>query len=283
MSSYRDKQKSLKAPDRLQILFAQALDWGQKNARQLAMVALPLVLLGVAIFAYMKYRAYLAEDRADELAHVDRIFEQEAEAADEKRREIWQEIMDISAKQIDGNRTGDKKDAQAEATKKANDEKVKELNAKLGQVVPDRQKSVKAYEEFIASYPGTREAANAQVSLASIYIEQKNFPKAKETLAAVLAVPTKERFYLVNVAFLMAAVHEELQEYDAALGRLDSIHALGEADLQPRVLIQRARIKKLAGNAANATADLEEVLAKHEASTEAASARALLALWRIQG
>lgn len=293
MSSYKDKLKLLKDPDIFQRVGYQLLDnFAKRRALYLGgLFTVVVVIVGLFVAAHV--RDNLREDRRNEVAAIDRVYETQEELANDKRQELYKELTRLKAELAKYETAQKKKEATKTKgkKKKSGDKEIKDLDpsvtketlAKLESdlkgVKSDHSKSLSQYLEFAKANDDNPEGWNAALRAAKIYEAQQKYLELVDLLAPVLDKTSDISFYSIQVRLYYAGVLEHLERHDEALSVLQQIKEDQDQTLWVRVLLARGRVLGLSGSKEEAAQVLNDLIQRYPNSTEAHKARAMKLMW----
>ena len=257
--------------DAFQERFFNATQWLTSHTRTVILLLLPLAAVAIIAAGWRYYEIKQGEKRRDELARIDEKFDQEEQAANTKRQELFQKIENL-----------EKKSAQkTDGKTNPHDAGTPEVDAKRKEVLAikaDHSATLTNYQKFYTANTTSPEGWRAALLAARILLEQKKLDDAAKLLGTVLKSAAELDFYQIQVRTLYISVLEDLKQYDLAYTELEKILSITENDAKAPYLLSKGKLLFLEGNKEEARKAFEYILSKYSATAEARKARALLAL-----
>lgn len=267
MSSERkDHFKSLKAPDQFQVQVMSLMDHIVKYRKLLIGIIVPLLLIGIGVYAFNAVKGNQQHARLEELGKAQVTFDGEQRAADDARTVLQTQLEAVEAK-LEQN-----KDDTAAKTEK------EKLEKQMAAIEPDHTKSMTEYQEFAKLYPATPEGWLAGMTVAKMLLDKEQVAAARTTLEDVLKQSTDSPFYQTQAGLTLVSVLEEQNDYDGALAQLDALDKNADPELKPRLLLARGRLQMLKNASEDAKKTFATLIENHGASPEAQKARSMQAL-----
>ncbi len=267
MSGYKEKQKSLKGPDRFQYELMSFFDWLKARWKVTALIVSGLVLIALFGFGFYYYQKSLAEVRQEGLAKIDYAFEKEENETYEKKRAVYQKMFA----------------QQSEKKNKTDEEKKKDIEAlrtQLESIKPDHEKTYVQYKEFYEKHKTHAEGWKAGVTVAGILTEKKDIEGAKKILGEILEQNTSKYFFRVRARLMYISLLEELASYDDALKEVEKLLAFNDESLNPEAMIIQSRLLYNKGDKGKAIETLDKLISQYSSTDEAQKARSLKTIWR---
>ncbi len=255
-----------KGLDAFQATIYSALQWIIKNQKALAAVTLPVFLVLAGGFAWSFYAAKHKEQRQDELAKIDILWQEEAKAMETKRQSM-QKLIDVMP---------DAKDKNAKAT--TSSQQRKNIENEMATLRPDHAASLARYKEFYTLHQANAEGWAAGLRVASEAIKGGQYEEAETILSGILAKSVSKPFYQVQGRILLIALHESKSDYAKAIEVADLALQIADKELAPLLLLTKGRLQWLNNAKPEALVTLDTIIKEHGSSPEADKARGLRAI-----
>lgn len=133
----------------------------------------------------------------------------------------------------------------------------KSVDALLNEAQKQPEKVMTGLNQFIQEHPDTHQSVMAQLQVASLYANAKQWDKAIEAYNKVLKHDKATRVNLHVSRLALASIHEHRQEYGQAINYLNEISDVEWADIRMSNL---ARIHEKSGNTQQAIDLLEQLI-----------------------
>jgi len=271
--------KELRKPDQFQVQVMSGMDWLQANIKPIMAGVVTLVVIAVSFFGWRFWQDSQTNSQQTELALVELEFLKESEAADKQRELLQKQIEALEAKAGTPADPAAASDTPALVALSAEDQLAKTVaEAQLTAIKADHTASAAAYRSFHQKYPDSPEGWMAGLRAVSVMLEKREFPAARDLLAAIVAQSKNDEFYQIQGRLAYVGVLEELGEFDQALAETERLLELANEDLKPQMLLVKGRIQYLKNTKPEAIATLDTIIEQHATSPEAQKARAMRAL-----
>lgn len=264
----KQKKPDLSKIDAFQRSFLQLAHWTKRNARQITIVVAPLVVVVIAVIIGQVYLKSQKNKRLAALATINRVYDDEQQAASDRRGELQEKIKKINELEAKKQKS-DKQDKSAEQ---------KELEAQFKAIKADHSHSAKQYREFFAAHQTSPEGWAAAMAAIGVAITSKQYDKAQELLTTLLKHSTKNDFYQVQARLLHIKLLEEQGNIEQALTEAEQIYRLAPKDFKPETLLIKARLLLAQQQNSKALEVCEEIIKDFADSRAAVKARAIKVL-----
>ena len=258
---------NLKGPDALQVQASKGLDFALKN--KAAIIAGVVVALSVAliVIGVSYFQDSAAEDRREELAKIDMIYEKEQTAFAEKRSAI-EKKLDAQKLLVEENKEA------------AQPELVAKYEAELAAFgdEPDHSASLAAYQKFYEDYKAEPVGWVAGLRVAHAKAEAKDLAAAAAIVKPIFEQSSGHDILHHQSGIILISLLEDQSQFDEAMQVADTLLSDAGAELKPQYLLIKARNLYLAKKAEEARTVLKSIVDEHGTSQEATKAKSMLAL-----
>ena len=264
----KQKKTYLSKVDAFQLSFLLLARWMKRNARQITIVVAPLVVVVIAVIIGQTYMKSQKNKRLATLATINRVYDDEQQAAAERRSKLQEKIKKINELESKKEKN-DKQDKSAE---------MKELETQLKAIQADHSRSSEQYRQFFATHQTSPEGWAAAMSAVGVALTNKKYDTAQELLTTILKHSTKNDFYQVQARLLYIKLLEEQGNIEQALTETEQIYRLAPKDFKPETLLIKARLLLAQKQNSAARAVCEEIIKDFADSRAAVKARAIKVL-----
>lgn len=277
MTINKKRKKELKKLDLFQQKSLAVLNWGVDNKFKIAMYLSPALFILAGIFTWNYLQDQQAQSRRDELAAIDKIFNDEELNFSKKQNKVKSLIKDAKLKE---NESKSKSDKPEDNKSLSQAKSIEALENQLKSIKVDHSKSRSMYKDFYEKNLNNREGWRAGLSQVDIFIKEKDYKPASQILESILDKSDNLAFYSIQVRSMYIALLEQQQEYDSALKQIDALLAMeNQESVYPKALFMKSRILHTKGDSKSALDILSKIETEHNSSPEAQKAKALKALW----
>lgn len=265
MSNKKDELK-LRNPDQFQQRIARLLGYLVGNTKLAAGLVIGLFVIFGAYFAADYYMQTQDQEVMASLAEIDKLYQDELEAANKKKQELQDQIDRLKSEQ--------------EASKAGkNAAKIAELEAELAAKQPDHSGSKPKFLAFYEQHPDAAAGQLAGIRYSALAFADRELDQAKKVLSQVHAKAKPDDLILwLQSGLLLISVYEDASELDQAVSVADGLLKNVGDELEPRVLLAKGRLLALKDDKEAALGVLNQILEKHKLSQEAENAQSLKAL-----
>ena len=135
-------------------------------------------------------------------------------------------------------------------------------SAKVAEVLSrhylEAKEDEKAYRQFEIVEEADHDNLNVKVKMALVLIERKDFEKAATKLKQILVLAPESD----KIRFYLAAVYEEMKDYDEAISHFNMIPA--SSSFYPEAMVHVSYLHKTQGRTAEAIATIERAIEKQD-------------------
>lgn len=270
-SEYKRLKQELKTPDPFQARMLQFFDALMKR-KTLVFSVIGLVLaIMIASFGYQRFVGTKSDSRRSELSKIDAVYNEEITQLTKQQQGKQKEVDDLRAKLEKA-----KKDKSGDV--KALETQLAQAEAAVNAEKANHAKSSVEYKKFYEANKDNPEGWAAGMRYAAWELDQGNLKEARPVLEQITDKSQKYLVYQVQAGLALISVLEDLNEYDTALQRIDSLMKQVPDNIKPKLLLAKGRIELQKNNPQEANKTLESLIKDHGNSTEADQARGLKAL-----
>ncbi len=266
----KQKKPDLSKIDAFQRSFLRLSHWVKHNARQIAIVIVPLAVVIIAVVIGQLYLSRQKDTRLATLAVINRVYDDEQRAAAERRSALQEKITALKPNPKDKPATPAEEPVPAA--------QLAELEAQLKSIQADHSRSAEQYREFFAAHQTSPEGWAAAMSAIGIAITRKQYDTAQQLLTTLLKHSTRNDFYQVQARLLHVKLLEERGDIEQALAEIEQIYRLAPKDFKPETLLIKARLLLAQQQSSAARAVCEEIIKDFADSRAALKARAIKVL-----
>lgn len=266
-------EKALKRPDQFQRWGVHILSNLRQYSRQMVLILIPILALAVAGFGWQFYTASKEEKRRAALAKIATKYSEESELVAKQQEEFQKQITALRSP------ADPKGDGKGKKTPTAEDLlKIAALEKQRDGIKADHKVSLEQFKVFYQDNKNNAEGWLAGLNAAKGFLDEGKLQEAQPLLGEIVKASVAQKFYQTHGRLLLAAVLEDLKQYDGALQELETLTGLVGDDVLPQVLLAKGRVylEKDAKNEAKGA--FNQIIEKHGSSPEAQKARSILAL-----
>ncbi|MBP9707816.1 MAG: hypothetical protein KBD78_09230 [Oligoflexales bacterium] len=282
MKKPKSLAKEVRSPDVVQLELIHVLDWMLRYKVYLISL-LFVIIAGVGgFFAYGEWQSSKELKLAEEVAKIDAIQQKEIESAD-KLKEPLRLQLEIIEKQLTSEPDNDlakatNKKPLTDAEKNSLEAKSKDLEQQIEKIKPDYSASLAAYTKFFNLHEKEKAGWLSGFKAMAILLEQDKKTEAKELLNRINALSLGSSFYQTQGRLNLIGILEDESKFKEALLEIDSLIKTAPKELQPYVLMVKARIEYSMNDFKAVEASIQKILSEHPESQEARQAKSLRVL-----
>ena len=272
----KDTSRQLKRPDSFQVMGMKFIDLLTSNVKVIALVLVPLALflLGYVIWQYVQ--AENREDLLAELGAIELIYQNEESAANDQRETLQEQLTKLTsgAELPDPNSAAPTNSANPSP---ANSPEAALIEKKLNAIKADHSESLQAYRAFFEEHSNSSAGLKAGLTAADILLDRQDLKEALPLLERIVTEASTGSFYQTRAQLNLISLYEDQRDWPKALGLLQELESQSkDSDFIPKILLAKARVQHLAKESVKARETLNQLIAKHGATSEAQQARAML-------
>ncbi len=267
--SDKKTEKLLKRPDAFQSSVMKGINWFRAERQRVVFVAVPVVLILILGAGFQYYRLNQSEARKNKLGEISKVFAKEEKDLAKKKAQIREDLRKLEASS---------KDPKAAEAAGSNTAAIAAKKLELQALTEDHQGSLAKYEQFFQANVRNSEGWRAGMAAVGILIKDKKLESASVILKSILDNAMGIDFYQVQARLMYVAILEDLKKFDEAIAQLNIAQPLAAEDLQPRILLTKARLEIQVGKKDEAQKTLDALIADHASSPEARQAIGIKAL-----
>lgn len=266
--SKKKEELNLKGPDLLQAKAVAAAEYLRRHSVLVAGVLIGLVVVVVAALGINALLDSQKERLRQELAQVEKIYDDELEAFSESQEKLQDQLDDLKLEQ--------QRASGEERTRL--DVQVANLEAQLAAASPDHSHSQEAFREFFEQHPNNPAGWVAGIRFAAIAVENRDLESARPVLEKLADRSTQYPILQTQSQLMLVAVLEDLEDFSAALNRVEQLLKTVAEELKPKVLLAKGRLQVFQQDFEQAQQTFAQIVEQHDGSQEAESARSMMAL-----
>ena len=270
MAGHKQIEQALKRPDNFQDNILRAIAYVKENKQRAFMIMSPLLAVCIVGYAVFSWSSRQAANRRGEVSKIGAVQAKEVASLDKARADLQKQIDDLRATKpsADGKKTELSAEDLVTVTK---------LELQISTLKPDKSKSTAEYKKFYDANTLNQEGWMAGLSWAGVQLEEGKAADARTVAEAISKASTSNNFYQTVSRMMLIGIMEDASEFDAAIKESDVIISLASDETKPMALLAKGRLQYFKKSFPEARLALKELIEKFATSSEASTARSLIA------